>query len=343
MFDGNLPNLDIRSFMRVLVIVLALGSAFLFLRGLGGIRESRRLKYYRLRRSTLMAGWRLVLIALGLGAVAFLAGRFGEPAVYSFYPITATPSPSPAPSQTPTITETPTITLTPSITPTLSESYTPTPTQTPSVPLAVEAQFSASATPPAEAVFSPLRFAQDIDLAFNPINPAESFTNPIRRIFAIFSYDKMADGVQWTALWYRNGELVYFETDPWEGGTGGFGYSDYEPEPEAWLPGNYQVQIFVGLELKITGDFELVGFPATRTPTATNTATATITPTPSPSHTRWPTQTYTATWTPLPPTATQIPTSTPWPTSTPVPTRTFRPTITPSPTWTKLPTKTPPN
>ena len=327
--------------MRALVIILALGAAATFLLGVGGIRDSRRMKYYRLRRSRLVAGWRMLGISVVLIAVTLLVSRFGEPAVYTVYTISPTPPPSATASLTPTITETPTITLTPTITPTLSETYTPTPTATPYVPLAVEVNFTGTLTPPAEAVFSPLRFAQGIDLAFNPIDPNTIFTNPVREMYAIFSYDKMADGIQWTALWYRDGELIYFETLPWDGGTGGFGFSDWKPEPEEWLPGQYQVQIFIGLDLAVAGDFEVVGFPATRTPTVTNTSTPTKTPTPTVTRTptitltptitvtRWPTLTPTPTRTPFPPTPTKIPSSTPLPTETPVPTRTFPPSATP--------------
>lgn len=341
MFDGNFPALDIKSFIIVLTVLLALAALFTFFSGVGSIRESRRLRYYRLRRSRLVAGWRTLMISIVLFGVAYLVNQFGEPVVYQVYTVSATPTSPPTDTLVPTITQTPTMTLSPTVTPTLSESLTPTPTLTPHVPLAVEVQFSASVTPPADAVFSPLRFAQGIDLAYNPIDPATSFVNPITKMYAIFSYDKMVDGVQWTALWYRDGELVYFETQPWNGGTGGFGFSDWEPEPEEWLPGNYQVHIFVGLELKVSGEFTITGFPPTRTPTLTNTptqtstATPTVTLTPTQSNTptatitRWPTLTFTPTNTPRPPTRTPIPTSTPLPTSTPIPTRTFRPSATP--------------
>ena len=343
MFNGNLPGLDIQTFIRVLVILLALATLIALTIGVSGIRESRRLKYYRLRRSRLVAGWRAILISIGLLAVTLIVSRFGEPVAYRYYTISPTPSLTPTSSTTPTITLSPTITLTPSITPTLSETYTPTPTTTPYVPLAVEVNFLGTITPPAEAVFSPLRFAQGIDLAYNPINPDTSFTNPIKEMYAIFSYDNMADGVQWTALWYREGELVYFETQPWDGGTGGFGFSDWKPEPEEWLPGLYQVQIFIGLDLAVSAEFEVLGFPATRTPTPSNTPTMTNTLTPTPTLTptitntptvtitRWPTLTPTPTRTPYPPTATKIPTSTPLPTGTPIPTRTFPPTATATP------------
>jgi type VI secretion system secreted protein VgrG len=146
-------------------------------------------------------------------------------------------------------------------------------------------------TPSGDAVFSPLTFATGYDAAYNPLGASEQFTNPVGHLYALFSYDQMINGVQWTALWYRDGELVYFETLEWDGGTGGYGFSDWNPEPEEWLPGFYQVVIFVGLDAKISGDFEVVGLPATVTPTPTITHTPTITLTTTPTHTRWPTNT----------------------------------------------------
>ncbi len=341
MLQKYLPDLDIKSFLLVLVALLAVAVLITFISGVQIIRNSRRLQYYRLRRSRLRTGWRTILAAIILAGITFVVNQFGEPVMYSFYPVTATLAPTPTITLTPTITQTPTITLTSTPTPTLSESYTPTPTATPHIPLAVEVQFSASVTPPAEAVFSPLRFAQGIDLAYNPINPNTSFNNPVGHMYAIFSYDKMADGVQWTALWYRDGLLAYYETKPWEGGTGGFGFSDWEPDPDRWEPGNYQVQVFIGHEIKVVGDFEIIGLPPTETPTRTPTLTPTatltptitmtptITPVPTITVTRWPTWTASPTRTSLPPTATKIPSSTPLPTNTPVPTRTFPPSATP--------------
>ncbi|MCH7480625.1 MAG: hypothetical protein IIC79_04450 [Chloroflexi bacterium] len=93
----------------------------------------------------------------------------------------------------------------------------------------------------------------------------------------------MNEGVQWTALWYREGELVYFETKLWDGTTGGFGFTDRDAPPEDWLPGTYQVQIFVGLQWVAVGSFILEGQPPTSTATSMTPATPTFTATPSPS------------------------------------------------------------
>jgi hypothetical protein len=98
---------------------------------------------------------------------------------------------------------------------------------------------------------------------------------------ACFSYNNMKDGVQWTAIWYRNGELVHFETLPWDGGTGGIGFSEWNPPPEEWFPGTYTVVLFVGLERQTSGQFIVNGEAPTPAPTLSPTLTLTpdITPT----------------------------------------------------------------
>jgi hypothetical protein len=95
----------------------------------------------------------------------------------------------------------------------------------------------------------------------------------------------MAEGVQWTALWYREAELVHFETMVWERdwGSGGYGFTDWNPSPSEWLPGNYYVLIFVGHVPKRMGSFVVSGLPPTATiPLAQPTALILVTNTPSP-------------------------------------------------------------
>jgi type VI secretion system secreted protein VgrG len=117
---------------------------------------------------------------------------------------------------------------------------------------------------------------------------------------AVFTYDQMVPGSQWTALWYRDGQLVHFETIPWDGTTGGYGFAEWEAPEEEWLPGTYQVQIFAGLEWKVVDQFVLQGDAPTKIPTATLTTTQTPsrTPTSTVTQTPHPTQPATATRTP---------------------------------------------
>ena len=180
-------------------------------------------------------------------------------------------------------------------------------------------------------------------------------------MYAVFSYRDMAPGVQWTALWYRDGDLVNFDTEPWNQNLTGVGFTEWNPSPEKWLPGTYEVQIFTGLELQSIWQFELVGAPPTMTPTATMTFTPspTFTPTRTATITFTPTKTSTATHTPTrrpSPTATFTPTSSKTPTRTPTlkftpsktptqtpsltPTTTHTPTRTPTATYTSTPTNT---
>jgi hypothetical protein len=194
-----------------------------------------------------------------------------------------TPSPTVPASLTPTITPsistTPTITLTPSITLTPAESYTPTPTGTPFIPLPVEALFEGRLTPPAEAAFSLLTFTNiGLDEEYNPVGPGTQFTNPVGHLYAVFTYARMVDDIQWTALWYIGTELVHYETLPWNGGSGGTGYTDWDPAPELWGAGDYVVQIFLGTDFQVSGTFRVVGDPPT--PTVTSTPVPSATPTP---------------------------------------------------------------
>jgi hypothetical protein len=142
----------------------------------------------------------------------------------------------------------------------------------------VESRFEGKLTPPAEAAFSTLTFTNiGLDDDYNPIGPGVQFTNPVGHLFAVFSYAAMEDDIQWSALWYHEGDLVHYETLPWNGGSGGIGYTDWNPTPDRWLPGDYLIQIFLGSDFQVSGSFSVVGEP----PTPTITLTSTVTPTPT--------------------------------------------------------------
>jgi hypothetical protein len=157
----------------------------------------------------------------------------------------------------------------------------------------VEVQFTSVVTPNPEAVFSALQFSRALDENFLPIEPNTVFENPIDHLYAQFTYDLMTTQAQWTALWFREGELVHFETKPWDGGTGGIGYTDWEASPENWLPGEYSVHIFVGLAWKVSGQFTVEGDLPTPEISLTPSPTAGPSATVRPSDTRQPARTAT--------------------------------------------------
>ena len=331
-------KLDIHTAVITIVALLSVLAAYGIWAGIRSIRKARTLKFFRMRRDRMVVGWRMLFLSVIFIVVALLTQRFAEPIAYRYFPPTITPQHTSTITQTPTISVTPTITLTPSITPTPSVSDTPTITPTPHVPLLVEDLFLSTTTPNPAAVFSPLQFANALDEDFLPIDPSIVFQNPVGHIYAQFTYDKMTPGAQWSALWYYGTELVYYETSPWDGGTGGIGYSDWNPEPYLWLAGEYEVQIFVGLSWKTSGRFTVEGQPPTAapslTPSPTRTSTGTLAPPPTlrPTDTRMPSQTPSPRPTFFTPTPTRANTHAPTFTNTPItPSATHAPTLTSAP------------
>lgn len=288
--------MDIRAGIITIIILTVLFALLLLRTGIRSIQSARKLTFYRLRQQRMSGGWRMLATGALLMLFAAWLGRFGEPVAYRYFPPSPTPSLTPTITLVPTITLSPTITLTPTITDTPSVTDTPTITSTPYIPPAIEALFNGVVTPNPDAVFSPLQFSTVYD-NFECVAPSTTFVNPIRSMTACFSYNNMSPGVQWTAMWYRDGELVHYETLPWDGTTGGLGYSEWAPPPESWQPGNYTVQIFVGLDWKVVGQFVVSGEPPTPVPS--------ITPSPT-----------------LSPTVTRTPSTMPTDTNTPQPTQT---------------------
>jgi hypothetical protein len=281
-----MPNLDIHAAVVTAFALALIGAFFAIILGINSIRAGARLQFFRKRRDRMVRGWRMLLTASALIVIAFFLNRYAEPVVYQLYPPTTTVTLTPTITLTPTMTLTVTVSVTPTIT------NTPSVTNTPSLPVSVLTGFQTTVTPAPDAVFSPIQFAQKLDAKNLPVNPAASFDNPVGHLYGSFSFDKMRDGAQFTALWYRGSDLVYFESFPWKGGTGGYGYTDWNPKPEEWLPGDYTVQIFVGMAWKQTGRFTVTAVTGTQgpkgTPTTTPTATRTkvLSPTPPPTKTK---------------------------------------------------------
>lgn len=320
-------SLDIHTAVQTALIICIIAILLLVISAIRSISRGRKLTFFRMRRQQVVRGWRLLLWALILIIVVIFINFQAEPLIYKYFPPTPTLTNTPTITITPTITLTPTISVTPTITLTPSITDTPTITPTPNVPLAIEQQFESTVTPNPNAIFSELVFTNGLDDDYRPLNPGTVFQNPVGHMYALFSYDNMVPGSQWTAIWFRGKNLVHYETIPWDGGSGGLGFTDWEPSPEEWLEGEYEVQLFVGMSWKVTGQFIVEGEPPTPKPTDTPTSTSTSTNTPTSTRTLRPTATPTATRTPRPTL-----------TSTPVPTRT--PTRTP--TITKTPTRSQP-
>ncbi len=299
-------EIDVHATVLTATIIIGFVAILTLIFGLKNLLTSRRIPFYRKKHDRMVRGWRMILIAVILVPVAWVLLIYSEPVIYQVY------SPSPTVTQTTTITLTPifTDTLVFTSAPTITE--TPSVTSTPSMPGEIEDEFESEIVPDPDTVFSPILFSQRIDEDWQPIDPAEEFTNPVGQVFGTFSYNLMKLGSQWSALWYWEDELVHYQTRVWEFGTGGYGFTSWEPPIDQWRAGLYEVQLFVGTEWKVSGFFTVIGDPPT--PTFTVTSTPTLTPTHTPTVTLTPTPSLTPTSTRTP-----RPTDTRWPTLTPTP------------------------
>jgi hypothetical protein len=130
--------------------------------------------------------------------------------------------------------------------------------------------FQDTVTPRPDAVLSPVLVATALNPSNLAIQPTDVFDNPLGRLYGAFTYDNLQDGVRWSALWYHGDNVVCFETKPWDGGTGGYGYTECLPEG-GWLEGSYEIQVFIGDQWKSSARFEVRGAPATATPSPSAT------------------------------------------------------------------------
>jgi type VI secretion system secreted protein VgrG len=291
-----MPHVDLQAGTIALVLLLVLFAVLAVRGGLRTIRSARRMTFFHLRKRREASGWRQLGFSVLLLLVAVALPIYGLPVAYHYFPPSPTPSLTPTITPIPSTTLSPTITLSPTVTDTPVESPTPTASATPHVPEPIFALFQSTVTPNPDVVFSPIEFTT-AGSDYPAVDPSTVFQNPVGHVYGIFTYDGMVPGAQWTALWFREGELVGYETKPWDGATGGSGYTDWDAPASEWTPAIYSVQIFVGERFVVSGRFLVQGDAPTEavdlspTPTGTTTLAVLSSGTPGPIRTSTPTST----------------------------------------------------
>ena len=143
-------------------------------------------------------------------------------------PVVASPTPAPV-AATPTPTEAPT-------------SIPPTVTFTPPPPLGPA---------PSGSQLGPIEFATEIGSPLRAVNPSNVF--PPVKIYAVYPYSGMQNGVNFSAVWYQNGVEIARAEQQWEWGLQGRSYSFLIPPGE----GQYKLELYVNDSLLATDSFEI--------------------------------------------------------------------------------------
>lgn len=260
----------------LLSLLLVVAAFFFITAGVRALRLGSRTIYFRHRRQRVLAGWWMTGASLLLVAIAALTFHPKNPL---FVPAPISPTAVKSASLVPA---TPSRTSTPAPRPSLVATATATasPTATPHLPLSLEIMVVSSVTPQASATVGEIRFSDTLNGIY-PVGRRFEWSNPLSRMYASYVYSHMTYGAQFTVLWFRNGELIFFESGPWQAGGHGRAFSKWEPAPHEWHPGEYELQFFVGTEWKATGRFTLTGEPLPPTLTFTPSPTWTFSPVPS--------------------------------------------------------------
>ncbi|HET7009261.1 MAG TPA: hypothetical protein VFI11_00675 [Anaerolineales bacterium] len=203
------------------IALLVLGPPAIWL-GLRRVSAAGKLRFYLLRRQRAVAGWRFILMGIASLLAAVAVFRFGRQAAYLVVRPTPSITPIPTVTQTPSPTLTLTITITPSISLTPSITRTPTASVTPRLPERLEIFFQETITPRADVLISPILVAESLTPGNLAVDPEEEFEGPPDTLYGAFTYDNFDNGVRWTALWYFGEEIICYESEPWDGGTGGY-------------------------------------------------------------------------------------------------------------------------
>ncbi|GAB4276119.1 MAG: hypothetical protein Kow0080_26060 [Candidatus Promineifilaceae bacterium] len=95
-------------------------------------------------------------------------------------------------------------------------------------------------------------FSTEIDSEYQSINARTLFPEGRYTLYATFSYEGMADGMEWAWVWRRNGEVVEGGNELWAYGEDGPGYIFLNPD-EGFQNGEYTLEIWVNGELLTQG------------------------------------------------------------------------------------------
>lgn len=100
---------------------------------------------------------------------------------------------------------------------------------------------------------TPLVFSTKINDDYQATNPESIFAEGSYTIYATFDYRSMQDGMVWSWVWRKDGEVVSGGNEVWNYGDEGPGFVFYNPE-EGFSNGDYTLEIWVNGEMFTQSD-----------------------------------------------------------------------------------------
>jgi hypothetical protein len=281
---------DIADTLPTIISAMLVVALIVFILALQQLRRGRTGPYWRLRRAASQRGGVLFLASLGLFGLAFALVVFsglGEVAykrmrsvlvandpnvVYGVVLATASPAGlTLTPTSAPTMTHTPppTPTFTPTQQPTARPSPTPSPTQTSTAtpaPTVTPTQsfelalaltpLAGGRTPRADAKLTLAAVASSLREDGTPDSLV--FGAGVKRIYVLFSFEEMDNGVVWSRVLYRDGLPVQGQSYLWalgEKGSSAFVWGN----DNGYAAGQYEVRLFLNDREIARQTFTIVG------------------------------------------------------------------------------------
>jgi hypothetical protein len=100
-------------------------------------------------------------------------------------------------------------------------------------------------------------FSTDITGDYQALDPSRRFTQGYFTLYATFAYEQMSDGMVWSWIWRRNGDVIDGGNQVWGYGDEGPGYVYLRPE-EGFGLGEYFMDIWVNGEQMAGSNFTII-------------------------------------------------------------------------------------
>ena len=112
------------------------------------------------------------------------------------------------------------------------------------------------ATPlPPGTQIGPIAFSAQVTARRQPISPTTVFSDTVSRIYAVFPYHGMRDGMTWSQVWYFNGIEFSRGQDTWNWGATDLSYVF----TKVVGVGTYKLELYVNNTLLSSGEFAVQG------------------------------------------------------------------------------------